>query len=96
MPVIEYKTGNQQQFYSANFIYSGTDTDGKSLWTLGAVAPLAAISLDVVSVHLTDTPSPFVMTIDSILAAGQDYKVVFEFVGNSSEFVWKAVDISLN
>lgn len=96
-PVVEYKTGGEQSFYSVNFIYNGTASDGKSLWKLGEFSQInTAVPLDTVSVHLSDAIKPLVLTVDSIIADGQDYKVIFEYMGGNSEFVWKAVDISLN
>ena len=96
-PVVEYKTGGEQSFYSVNFIYNGTASDGKSLWKLGDFSQInTAVPLGTVSVHLSDAIKPLLLTVDSIIAGDQNYKVIFEFVGGNSEFVWKAVDISLN
>lgn len=97
IPVIEYKPGEQQLFYSANLVYFGANTAGEILWKLGDYAPVENIQLEDIPSHLS---SDFSIKIDSVkLGTGENYWAQLEFVGNNGvegDSVWKLKSYGLN
>lgn len=93
IPVIEYKVGQTQLFYSANLKFIGKDSEGELLWKLESYAPIGTVQLETVTSHLYDNPSHFFMKIDSAVQGQKNYWAEFEFIGNNGgaagDMVWK-------
>lgn len=96
IPVIEYNSGQQQFFYSAKLTSAGKNSAGDLLWKLTSSAPTTAAPLNTVSSHLSNSPSPFFMKLDSVQQGQSNYWAQLEYVGNETEFVWKLIDFGLN